>query len=62
MLAYRVTHFSGVCRDFVNLRRWEKRGDVFVSCNVAVECDEMPPKKEHVRYALILSDEMFKKE
>lgn len=38
-------------RDFVNLRRWEKRGDVFVSCNVAVECDEMPPKKEHVRAA-----------
>lgn len=38
-------------RDFVNLRRWEKRGDVFVSCNVSVECDEMPPKKEHVRAA-----------
>lgn len=38
-------------RDFVNLRRWEKRGDVFVSCNVGVECDEMPPKKEHVRAA-----------
>ncbi|KAJ7371294.1 StAR- lipid transfer protein 3 [Desmophyllum pertusum] len=36
-------------RDFVNLRRWEKRGDVFVSCNVAVECEEMPPKKEHIR-------------
>ena len=35
---------------------------MFVSCNVAVECDEMPPKKEHVRYASILSDEMFKKE
>jgi len=36
-------------RDFVNLRRWEKRGDVYVSCNVAVECEEMPPKQEHVR-------------
>ncbi|KAL9967473.1 hypothetical protein ACROYT_G025698 [Oculina patagonica] len=36
-------------RDFVNLRRWEKRGDVYVSCNVAVEYEEMPPKKEHVR-------------
>lgn len=36
-------------RDFVNLRRWEKRGDVYVSCNVAVECEEMPPKKEHIR-------------
>ena len=33
----------------MNLRRWEKRGDVYVSCNVAVECEEMPPKKEHVR-------------
>ena len=33
----------------MNLRRWEKRGDVFVSSNVAVEIDEMPPKPEHVR-------------
>ena len=38
-----------VFRDFVNLRRWEKRGDVYVSCNVAVECEEMPPKREHIR-------------
>lgn len=37
------------CRDFVNLRRWEKRGDVFVSCNASVEVDEVPPKKDHIR-------------
>ena len=36
-------------RDFVNLRRWEKRGDVFLSCNVATEVDEAPPKKGHIR-------------
>lgn len=36
-------------RDFVNLRRWERRGDVFVSCNATIEIDELPPKKDHIR-------------
>ena len=40
-------------RDFVNLRRWEKRGDVFLSCNVAIEVDEAPPKKGHIRWDII---------
>lgn len=37
------------CRDFVNLRRWERRGDVFVSCNSTIVLDELPPKTDHVR-------------
>lgn len=52
-IVYNSTGVAGggmvASRDFVNLRRWEKRGDVFLSCNVAVEVDEMPPKEEHVR-------------
>ncbi|XP_067021155.1 stAR-related lipid transfer protein 3-like [Acropora muricata] len=37
------------CRDFVNLRRWERRGDVFVSCNSTIVLDDLPPKTDHVR-------------
>ena len=44
---YLLVHF--VLRDFVNLRRWERRGDVFVSCNSTIVLDELPPKTDHVR-------------
>ena len=47
--------FLCVFRDFLNLRRWEKRGDVFLSCNVAVEYDEIPPTKEHIRFVCLSS-------
>ncbi|XP_032241171.1 stAR-related lipid transfer protein 3 isoform X2 [Nematostella vectensis] len=36
-------------RDFVNLRHWQKRGNAYVSCNVSVEFDKMPPVKPHIR-------------
>ncbi|EDO43620.1 predicted protein [Nematostella vectensis] len=38
-----------VTRDFVNLRHWQKRGNAYVSCNVSVEFDKMPPVKPHIR-------------
>ncbi|XP_028517957.1 stAR-related lipid transfer protein 3 isoform X2 [Exaiptasia diaphana] len=36
-------------RDFVNLRHWQKRGNAYISCNVSVEYDQMPPVKQYVR-------------
>ncbi|GAB6019370.1 hypothetical protein CHUAL_000958 [Chamberlinius hualienensis] len=36
-------------RDFVNLRTWEKRNDVFVSAGISVVHKKMPPQKSYVR-------------
>ena len=41
-------------RDFVNLRHWERRATGYLSCNVAVAFDGMPPTEGCVRYALIV--------